>query len=74
MASLKSRFDLKHYDKVVAELAARYEFDVEPTAIVGELPVGIRQKVEILKALYQNAQLLIMDEPTAVLTPENRTR
>jgi hypothetical protein len=37
---------------------------------VGELPVGVQQKVEILKALYQNAQLLIMDEPTAVLTPQ----
>lgn len=67
---VKGRFDIKHYDRVVADLAARYEFDVEPTAIVSELPVGIQQKVEILKALYQNAQLLIMDEPTAVLTPQ----
>lgn len=64
------RFDITHYDKIVAELAASHGFDVDPTAVVSELPVGVQQKVEILKALYQNAQLLIMDEPTAVLTPQ----
>ncbi len=67
---VKGRYDLKHYDKVVAALAAEHGFEVDPTAIVGDLPVGVQQKVEILKALYQNAQLLIMDEPTAVLTPQ----
>ena len=67
---VKGRYDLKHYDKIVASLAAEHGFDVDPTAIVSELPVGVQQKVEILKALYQNAQLLIMDEPTAVLTPQ----
>ena len=51
-------------------LAAKHGFEVDPTAVVSELPVGVQQKVEILKALYQNAQLLIMDEPTAVLTPQ----
>ena len=64
------RYDIKHYDKIVAGLAAEHGFDVDPTAVVSELPVGVQQKVEILKALYQNAQLLIMDEPTAVLTPQ----
>ncbi|MCB0044051.1 MAG: ABC transporter ATP-binding protein [Caldilineaceae bacterium] len=67
------RYDIKHYDKIVADLAAQHGFDVDPTSIVGDLPVGIQQKVEILKALYQNAQLLIMDEPTAVLTPQEST-
>jgi simple sugar transport system ATP-binding protein len=63
-------YDIRAYDKVVAELAARHGFELDPTAVVSELPVGTQQKVEILKALYQNAQLLIMDEPTAVLTPQ----
>ncbi len=67
---VRGRFDRKHYDKIVAELAADHGFAVDPAAVVSELPVGVQQKVEILKALYQNAQLLIMDEPTAVLTPQ----
>lgn len=67
---VKGRYDVKHYDKVIADLAARYGFDIDPRAVVSELPVGVQQKVEILKALYQNTQLLIMDEPTAVLTPQ----
>lgn len=70
LGNVKGRYDLQQYDKIVAELTVRYGFDVEPTAIIKNLPVGIQQKVEILKALYQNAQLLIMDEPTAVLTPQ----
>lgn len=67
---VRGRYDIRHYDRIVAELAAQHGFAIEPTSIVGDLPVGVQQKVEILKALYQNAQLLIMDEPTAVLTPQ----
>jgi len=67
---VRGRYDIKYYDQKIAELAASYGFSIEPTALVGEMPVGVQQKVEILKALYQNAQLLIMDEPTAVLTPQ----
>ena len=67
---VRGRYDIRHYDRIVADLAAQHGFDVDPTAIVSDLPVGVQQKVEILKALYQNAQLLIMDEPTAVLTPQ----
>jgi simple sugar transport system ATP-binding protein len=52
-----------------AELIARYGFDLEPDAIVGGLSVGQRQRVEILKALGFDARILILDEPTAVLTP-----
>ena len=60
-------------DKARAELkrlADEYELDVDPDAIVGELPVGLQQRVEILKALYKGAQVLILDEPTGVLTPD----
>ncbi len=51
-------------------LAHDYELDVEPDAIVGELPVGLQQRVEILKALFKGAETLILDEPTGVLTPD----
>ena len=50
-------------------LAAEYDLKVDPDAIVGDLSVGEQQRVEILKALHRGAELLILDEPTAVLTP-----
>jgi simple sugar transport system ATP-binding protein len=50
-------------------LEAEYELDVDPDAVIEELPVGIQQRVEILKALYRGAEILILDEPTGVLTP-----
>ncbi len=60
--------------KLVAErikaLADRYNMPLDPYAIIEDLPVGIRQRVEIIKALYRNADILILDEPTAVLTPQ----
>ncbi len=62
-ALLKARSELKR-------LADDYELDVDPDATVGELPVGLQQRVEILKALYKGAQVLILDEPTGVLTPD----
>ena len=54
----------------VEQLADRYGFDVTPTAPVEEISVGEQQRVEILKALYRGADTLILDEPTAVLTPQ----
>jgi general nucleoside transport system ATP-binding protein len=54
----------------VEELARRYGLAVEPRARIWQLSVGEQQRVEILKALYQNARILILDEPTAVLTPQ----
>jgi ABC-type uncharacterized transport system ATPase subunit len=54
----------------VEELSERYGLDVPPDAVVEELPVGVQQRVEILKALYREADVLILDEPTAVLTPQ----
>ncbi|MDE0233099.1 MAG: ABC transporter ATP-binding protein [bacterium] len=56
----------------VSELADRYGLAVDPEAAVEDLPVGVLQRVEILKALYRDAQVLILDEPTAVLTPQER--
>jgi general nucleoside transport system ATP-binding protein len=53
----------------VAELAGELELQVDPAARVGELPVAARQRVELLKALYREARVLILDEPTAVLAP-----
>jgi ABC-type uncharacterized transport system ATPase subunit len=56
----------------VVELAERYGLEVDPDRRVGELPVGVQQRVEILKALHRQAQVLILDEPTAVLTPQEK--
>jgi ABC-type uncharacterized transport system ATPase subunit len=55
--------------RLVAEVSARYGLDVPPDALVADLPVGVQQRVEIVKALIRNANVLILDEPTAVLTP-----
>ncbi len=55
--------------KVLGELAEEYELDVDPDAVIEELSVGHQQRVEILKALYRHADILILDEPTGVLTP-----
>ncbi len=52
------------------ELSARYGLAVEPDAVIEEIGVGQQQRVEILKALYRDARVLILDEPTAVLTPQ----
>ena len=54
----------------ITELADRYSLPVDPYAIIEDLPVGVRQRVEIIKALYRQADILILDEPTAVLTPQ----
>ena len=53
----------------LAHLAKEYALEVDPDAIVGDLSVGLQQRVEILKALVRGAEILVLDEPTAVLTP-----
>ncbi len=62
--------DLEAARAKVRELSERYRLDVDPDALVEDLPVGIQQRVEILKALANDARYLIFDEPTAVLTPQ----
>lgn len=57
-------------ERRVAELSGRYGLAVDPLARIWQLSLGEQQRVEILKALYQNARVLILDEPTAVLTPQ----
>ena len=60
----------KEIEKSVLAASKKYGVDVDPAALVKDLSVGERQRVEILKALYRNAKVLIMDEPTAVLVPQ----
>jgi ABC-type uncharacterized transport system ATPase subunit len=62
--------DERSANKRIAELSRDYGLHVPPDALVQNLPVGVQQRVEILKALYRNADILILDEPTAVLTPQ----
>jgi simple sugar transport system ATP-binding protein len=54
----------------ILEVSARHGLDVDPDALVEDLPVGVRQRVEIIKTLYRQSNLLILDEPSAVLTPQ----
>ncbi len=65
-----AKLDRKEVAQKVTDLSRQYGLDVDPLAIVGELPVGVQQRVEIVKALYRKANILILDEPTAVLTPQ----
>jgi len=64
------RLERKTVAAKVRELSQKYGLEVDPDAIVGDLPVGVQQRVEIVKALYRKASILILDEPTAVLTPQ----
>ena len=63
-------FDVKKANALVAELSKKYELPLDPEAKIFGMPVGLRQRVEILKVLYQNTDIIIFDEPTAVLTPQ----
>jgi simple sugar transport system ATP-binding protein len=62
-------FDRAAARKRVVELSTQYKLDVDPDAKIESLPVGVRQRVEILKALYRKSDILVLDEPSAVLTP-----
>ena len=61
--------DLEATRARIREISERYGFAVDPDAVVEDLPVGVQQRVEIIKALVRDAKVLILDEPTAVLTP-----
>ncbi len=62
--------DMRQVEQEIEELSRHYGLRVDPTAYIWQLSVGEQQRVEILKALYRGANILIMDEPTAVLTPQ----
>ena len=62
--------DLDAARKKVRALSDRFGFDVDPDALVSDLPVGAQQRVEIIKSLIRDAKILVLDEPTAVLTPQ----
>lgn len=64
------KLDRKEVAQKVRDLSQQYGLEVDPEAKVGDLPVGVQQRVEIVKALYRKASILILDEPTAVLTPQ----
>ncbi|HWH25264.1 MAG TPA: ABC transporter ATP-binding protein [Pseudolysinimonas sp.] len=64
------RLDLETARQRVREISARFGFDLDPDALIEDLPVGVQQRVEIIKALARDARVLIFDEPTAVLTPQ----
>lgn len=62
--------DLEATRRRIREISDQYGFHVDPDAVVEDLPVGVQQRVEIIKALVRDARILILDEPTAVLTPQ----
>jgi ABC-type uncharacterized transport system ATPase subunit len=63
-------FDRRSAAERVTHLSRQYNLDLDAQALIQDLPVGIQQRVEIVKALYRDARILILDEPTAVLTPQ----
>lgn len=67
------KIDLDKARKDVAELSDKYHLNVDPDALIEDISVGMQQRVEILKMLYRNSEILIFDEPTAVLTPQEIT-
>jgi simple sugar transport system ATP-binding protein len=62
--------DIEEARKDVRKISGQYNLDVDPDAIIEELPVGLQQRVEIIKVLFRDAEILVFDEPTAVLTPQ----
>lgn len=67
---LKGRLNLKEAEKKIREICDKYGFDVDPNKKVYDMSVSEKQTVEIVKVLYKGADILILDEPTAVLTPQ----
>ena len=65
--------DYKTAKDKVKDFASTFDMNIDPEAIVSDLSVGVKQKVEIIKALFRGAKILILDEPTAVLTPQETT-
>lgn len=70
IAGIIPSVDLKSASKEIAELSKRYGLDIDPDKKIQDLNISLQQRVEILKMLYRDAEILIFDEPTAVLTPQ----
>lgn len=68
------KFDLKQVSKTVSEISTKYGFEIDPDKKIYEMSVSEKQTVEILKVLYRGANILILDEPTAVLTPQETAK
>jgi len=66
--------DRKRVAQRIREISQQYGLEVDPDAYIADLPVGVQQRVEIIKVLYREADILILDEPTAVLTPQEAER
>jgi simple sugar transport system ATP-binding protein len=69
----KSKFGIMSFAEIktkIKKLSDEFKFDIDPDSIIEDLPVGVQQRVEIIKALMYDAKVLILDEPTAVLTPQ----
>jgi simple sugar transport system ATP-binding protein len=64
------RLDLKKARQQVRAISAEHGLEVDPDAIIEEIPVGLQQRVEIIKVLFRSADVIVFDEPTAVLTPQ----
>jgi len=64
------RLDYDHVKKEILRICGKHNLEVDPDAVIEDLPVGIQQRVEIIKALYRDCNVLILDEPSAVLTPQ----
>jgi len=71
---LDGKFNLKEASKEVSKIAAQYGFDIDPSKKIYEMSVSEKQTVEIIKVLYRGADILILDEPTAVLTPQETSK
>lgn len=70
LCSGETKYDLRHVSKKVREICDKYGFELDPSKKIYNMSVSEKQTVEILKVLYRNAEILILDEPTAVLTPQ----
>jgi ABC-type uncharacterized transport system ATPase subunit len=64
------RLDMKAASRMVEQISGRYNLEVDPEALIEDLPVGVQQRVEIIKVLSREARYLVFDEPTSVLTPQ----
>ncbi len=64
------RLDMKTASRMVGEISSRYNLEVDPDTLIEDLPVGVQQRVEIIKVLSREARYVVFDEPTSVLTPQ----